>query len=213
MNEFFDKRIESYDEHMKGCIDDYKAYYDAIIDPIENQEDLRVLILGCGTGAEASVLFERYPHAHVVCYDLSDEMLQAFAKKFEGHAIELRKDSYFNLYEKNKYDYVIAVMTMHHWTYKEKHELYSKIHEALKPDGLYIEGDYYVTLEEEQACIEKRADLLKDAEEDVYYHIDIPFHYSTQEKLLNNVGFTGFTRSYMREEKEVHVVSCNKSTN
>jgi len=212
MNDFFDKRIDEYDTHMRETIEKFDEFYEHVIQPIEKQSELKVLLLGCGTGAEAEFLFERYPNAQVTCYDLSTEMLQAFSRKFSNHNIELRQESYFNLIEEDVYDYVIAVMTMHHWDYNEKLELYNKINKVLKPNGLYIEGDYYVTLENEVKYLNKRAEKLQDVDKDIFYHIDIPFHHTTQERLLTQSGFNDFQRIYINGEKEVHVVTCDKYT-
>jgi len=212
MNEFFDKRIDSYDEHMRDTIEDFDMFYKQVIKPVENKENLKVLLLGCGTGAEATFLFDKSPQAQVTCYDLSAEMLQTFKKKFSNRNIELRQESYFNLEEEDVYDYVIAVMTMHHWDYNEKLELYNKIRKVLKHNGLYIEGDYYVTLENEVKYLRNRDEKLHNVDKNIFYHIDIPFHHTTQKHLLTQSGFKDFQRIYINGEKEVHVVTCDKYT-
>lgn len=209
MNEFFDKRIEEYDGHMRDTIERYDEFYKHVIQPIEKLSDPKVLLLGCGTGAEAEFLFEKHPNAEVTCYDLSLEMLQMFSKKFSNRNIELHQESYFNLDEENVYDCVIAVMTMHHWDHTEKLNLYSRIRQVLKSEGMYIEGDYYVTLENEMKHLNNRAVKLKNADKNIIYHIDIPFHHTTQEDLLTQSGFKDFQRIYIHGEKEVHVVTCN----
>ena len=212
MNEFFDKRIEEYDAHMRDTIERYDEFYEHVIQPIEKLSEPKVLLLGCGTGAEAEFLFKKHPNAQVTCYDLSTEMLQMFSKKFSNRNIELRQESYFSLEEENVYDCVIAVMTMHHWDHTEKLNLYSRISRVLKSEGVYIEGDYYVTLENEIKYLNNRTEKLQKVDKNIFYHIDIPFHHTTQEDLLTQSGFKDFQRIYVHGEKEVHVVTCDKFT-
>lgn len=213
MNEFFDKRVNGYDDHMKACIEDFDLYYEQVVAPLKDKEHMKVLLLGCGTGAEAQVLFKRFPNVNVTCYDVSEEMLKTFERKFSFYNIELRHESYFNMVEVDTYDYVISVMTMHHWSYEEKLDLYSKIYKSLKNAGLYIEGDYYVSKEKEVEYLLKKAEQLEGVDSDEFYHIDIPFNHETQEKLYKEVGFSNFERLYVNEEKQVHQVTCDKYTN
>lgn len=213
MNDFFDKRIESYDDHMKGCIEDFDGFYQQIVSDIDTDRTLNILVLGCGTGAEVSYLLKNTNKFKITCYDLSAEMLKAFEDKFSGLIeMNLKQESYFNIKDADTYDFVIAVMTMHHWTYDEKLEMYQKIFRALKDKGVYIEGDYYVTLEDESRYLKEREEKLEGVDPNEYYHIDIPFHHTTQRKLLEQVGFKGFERVYTQLEKEVHRVTCDKFT-
>lgn len=212
MNEFFDKRIDGYDDHMRKAIENYHEFYEHVVSEIDDDRDLNILILGCGTGAEVTYLLNKTNRFKLTCYDLSTEMLKTFESKFSGQfEMTLKQTSYFNLEEVDAYDYVIAVMTMHHWDHNEKSELYRRIFQALKNNGVYIEGDYYVTLEDESRYLKERDNQLKDHDAD-YYHIDIPFHFSTQKKLLEDVGFKGFKRLYVHNQKEVHRVTCDKFT-
>lgn len=212
MNEFFDKRIEDYDEHMKNTIENYHEFYESVVSEIEDDRELNILVLGCGTGAEITHLLNKTSRFKLTCYDLSTEMLKIFESKFIGQfEMTLKQTSYFNLEDVDAYDYVIAVMTMHHWEHNEKLDIYRRIFRSLKNEGVYIEGDYYVTLEDENKYLKEREEKLRGHDAD-YYHIDIPFHFSTQKRLLEKVGFKGFQRLYTYNQKEVHRVTCDKFT-
>lgn len=205
MASFFDARIEGYDDHMKSNCEYYEDFYEAVGACVP-QDAKEVLILGCGTGADLGVLMKRCQDANFTCVDLSSEMLKAMTARFPEAPIQLIKGSYFQVGYNKKYDAVVAVMTMHHWTYEEKIELYRKIKDDLKPGGIYVEGDYYVGLERERELMKRRTMLLADSDPGQYYHIDIPYNQNTQRQLYALAGFSGMEVAFAFKGDEVHKV-------
>lgn len=198
MASFFNERANGYDEHMRGTVESFDKYYACISKPIESTENvIEILDLGCGTGLEIEGILKKAPNARITCIDMSDGMLNLLKEKYKKHMnnINIIKGSYVDLpYGENKYDYVVSVMTMHHWKYDEKKYIYKKIEDALKSGGKYIEGDYYVSLEEEKQLLdecneEKRKHRLSEKS---FYHLDIPFAIETQKRLFDEVGLNKF---------------------
>ena len=73
MDEFFENRIDIYDEHMLS-IPHIKNGYIKFAELIhENAKDL--LDLGCGTGLELVEIFKRFPEIKVSGIDLTQKML------------------------------------------------------------------------------------------------------------------------------------------
>jgi tRNA (cmo5U34)-methyltransferase len=83
-------------------------------------------------------------------------------------------------------------MTMHHLLPKRKRELYSKILRALKPGGLYIEGDYVVSGAKEVLGLAAYLDVLGSdlTDKEGQYHLDLPLSRGRQLKLLREAGFS-----------------------
>ena len=105
------------------------------------------------------------------------------------------KASYIDwLYPDNAIDFVVSNMTMHHLWPEEKAEIYRKIRNALKPGGVYIEGDFTVKDELMVKQYKRRYEIittnLPDKAKASEYHIDIPCTLEVQIKLLHDAGFS-----------------------
>ena len=198
MNEFFEARVEGYDEHMinnvEGCKEGYKVLSELI------QKKAAVLLdLGCGTGLELGEVFKRFSNIKVTAVDLTKAMLDKLKEKYPDKDIEAINESYF-AYDlgENKYDIVISFQTMHHFSKEDKLKLYKKIYESLKAGGQYIEGDYMVVNQEEEDFYYnenrrlRKEQGIKDGE---FYHYDTP---CTIDNELNMFREAGFKNSLVR---------------
>ena len=75
------------------------------------------MYLGCGTGLELDYYFKLNPSARVTGIDLAADMLAVLRKKFSDNALPLIQGSYFDVsFEKNGYDAVVSVESLHHFT-------------------------------------------------------------------------------------------------
>ncbi len=208
MSSFFNERSNMYDDHMRETIEEFDKYYKTLANEIvETNQKIHILDLGCGTGAELEYIFRRVPNATVTCVDLSEDMVNELKIKYKDklNQFEFRIESYLDM-DYEKYDYIVSVMTMHHWTYSVKRGVYKKICKALNDGGKYLEGDYYVDYDYELELIKRREELLKDKDKNVFYHIDIPFSRKTQEELYLDAGFKDFSVEYAKGGKEIHVM-------
>lgn len=208
MSEFFNKRAKTYNEHMFETIEKFEEYYDGLSVSMENIGDkIKVLDIGCGTGLELEGIFKRNPKAEIDVIDMSEEMLNVLKEKYKDNLcqIEIIKGSYLTIpFKKNYYDYVIASMTIHHFTKEEKEKLYMKIYNSLKNEGKYIEGDYYmISKEEEKNCLDFYYDAISKISESEkqLYHIDIPFTVETEIELLKDCKFTNIQKQLQFGEK------------
>jgi tRNA (cmo5U34)-methyltransferase len=195
MADFFDERVAGYDEHMASSVSDFEAFYTSIAKLIPcTDEALRILDIGCGTGLELAPIFDRVPQAQVTAIDLSEKMLDCLRVKHAERLEQLTlvQRSYLDVdFGDRIYDFVVAVMTLHHLLPERKRRLYEKIRRALEPEGIYIEGDYVVSPEREQQLLAEYRErtALAGVSEEGMYHIDIPFSIETQRNLLSEAGF------------------------
>jgi len=208
MSEFFNKRAKTYNEHMFETVERFEEYYDELSIPMgESIEKIKVLDIGCGTGLELEGIFKRNPNVEIDVIDMSEEMLEILKEKYKDKLckIEIIKGSYLTiLFKQNYYDYVVASMTIHHFTKEEKENLYNKINNSLKEDGKYIEGDYYMlSKEKEKHCLDFYYDAINKIPESErqLYHIDIPFVIESEIELLKSCGFTKIYKQLQFGEK------------
>ena len=193
MSDFFAARVDGYDEHMltnvEGC---REGYVEMAKHVPENAK--RLLDLGCGTGLELDEIFRRLPDLAVTGIDLTREMLQQLKKKHPDKALELICGDYFTVdFPAPAFDVAVSFETMHHFTKEKKYALYRKIHDALAPDGIYIECDYMVDTQSEEdalfaACKKMRRE--QAVPDDVFCHFDTPCTVENQKKLLNGANFS-----------------------
>ena len=195
MKSFFDLRADGYDEHMASVLEEYNSLYENIASPFEKTaEPVEVLDLGAGTGIELEFIFTRAPKARITAVDLSEEMLKKLVNKYDKYSPQIKTiiSSYLSLeLMPNSYDYIVSVMSFHHLMPEKKIALYKKLRETLNPTGVFVEGDYIVSPEEEKKLLKEFGQLKKNDSlvDDGKYHIDIPFSEETQIRTLKEAGF------------------------
>ena len=194
MAEFFDNRIDGYEEHMLTCIESAKEFYPFTADCLARTEGAKVLDLGCGTGLELEYYFRLNSTAMVTGIDLATGMLQKLKEKFPEKRLDLIQGSYFDVpLGKECFDAVVSVESLHHFTGEEKLPLYKKVREALKPGGTIVLTDYFSLSDEEE--IFHRQELLRLKKEqgirdEEFYHYDTPLTVEHETEILWKAGFT-----------------------
>ena len=193
MAEFFEARLEGYDEHMLTEIESAGEFYPFTAALLPEAPGCRILDLGCGTGLELEFYFRRVPDARITGIDLSEGMLNALRRKFPDRDLELHCGSYFDLpLGTEKYDGAVSVESLHHFTAAEKYPLYRKLCNALKPGASFVLTDYFAP---DQAYEDfYRSELLRlKAEQGIgdseFYHYDTPLTVDNETAVLLAAGF------------------------
>ena len=136
MEDFFDSRLDMYDEHQLNCIDSARDFLQFTAECLPPRPGCAVLDLGCGTGLELERYFAINPSAQVTGIDMAPGMLRRLKEKFPDKKIALMLGSYFDLpFGCEAYEAVVSVESLHHFTAAEKLPLYKKLWNALKPGG------------------------------------------------------------------------------
>ena len=194
MSEFFENRLDGYDEHMMTCIEGAGDFYPYTAGLLPKDAGCRVLDLGCGTGLELGEYYAINPDAKVTGIDLSAGMLAALKEKFEGKEMELIQGSYFDVpFGESVYDAAVSVESLHHFTQAEKIPLYRKLHGALKENGYFILTDYFAPSEEEEILYRRTLTEMKKEQglgDDEFYHYDTPLTVAHETEALRAAGFS-----------------------
>ncbi len=197
MGEFFDARLDGYEEHMMTAIESAEEFYPFTARCLPDAPGANILDLGCGTGLELNEYFPLNPTACVTGIDLAPGMLSALREKFPDKNLTLILGSYFTEdFGENRFDAAVSVESLHHFTKEEKLPLYRKLHNALKPGGYFILTDYFAPTEELER--EYRGNLLQlKAEQGIadndFYHYDTPLTVSHETEALTQAGFRSVT--------------------
>ena len=194
MGEFFDRRLDGYEDHQMNCIDSAKIFYPATASQLPMAAGCKVLDLGCGTGLELNEYFKLNPLAAVTGIDLAGGMLKVLREKFPDKELTLINGSYFEVpFWKNTYDAAVSVESLHHFTLEQKIPLYRKLRDSLKDGGYFILTDYMAENEEEEkenflelAGLKKEMGI-RDGES---YHFDTPLTRAHETEALRSGGFS-----------------------
>ena len=194
MSDFFEARLDGYDEHMLTNIESATVFYPFTAEQLPTSEGCCVLDLGCGTGLELEEYYPLNPTARITGIDLSEGMLAELKRKFSDKDITLILGSYFDVpLGERVYDAAVSVESLHHFTKEEKTALYSKLHSALKEGGYFVLTDYF-SLSDDEEMMHRRNFLRLKAEQgitdDEFYHYDTPLTVKHETEALLEAGFS-----------------------
>ena len=194
MSDFFEARLDGYDEHMMTAIESADEFYPFTAKQLPTTENCHILDLGCGTGLELEEYYLLNPSARITGIDLSQGMLSALKKKFANKDITLIYGSYFDVpLGENVFDAAVSVESLHHFTKVEKVPLYTKIHRALKDGGYFVLTDYFSLSDEEEQMHRGNLIALKAEQgiaDDELYHYDTPLTVKHETEALLKAGFS-----------------------
>lgn len=193
MGDFFDSRLDGYEEHQLSCIDSAREFYPFTAACLPREPGTRLLDLGCGTGLELGYYFELVPTANVTGIDLAPGMLRELKRKFPERALTLIQGSYFDVpFGERVFDAAVSVESLHHFTREEKKPLYEKVFKALKPGGFFILTDYFAPSDREERRFSEELLRLKKEEnvpDGEFYHYDTPLTLEHETEALIEAGF------------------------
>ena len=194
MADFFENRLDGYDEHMITNIEAADEFYPFTVKHLPTTENCHILDLGCGTGLELEEYYPLNPSAKITGVDLSQGMLSALKKKFADKDITLICGSYFDVpFGMSLFNSAVSVESLHHFTKTEKVPLYAKLHRALKDGGYFVLTDYFSLTDEEEQMHRQNLSELKTEQgisDDAFYHYDTPLTVKHETEALLEAGFS-----------------------
>jgi tRNA (cmo5U34)-methyltransferase len=95
------------------------------------------------TGLFSKNVYDKYPNARFVLYDLADKMLDVARERFKHNQnqFEFIIGDYRNIQVTKKFDLVISSLSIHHLIHDEKKALFGSIFNLLRNQGLFINVD------------------------------------------------------------------------
>ena len=194
MNEFFDSRINGYEEHMLNNIESAQEFYPFTASLLPTFPSSKILDLGCGTGLELDYYFKVNPSAQVTGIDLASGMLEVLNRKHHDKELRLINGSYFDIpFPINYYDACVSVESLHHFTENDKCKLYEKVFNSLKTGGYFILTDYFAKDNEyEEKFMNELSRLKKEQSvtDNEFYHYDTPLTVDHETRALQIGGFS-----------------------
>ena len=206
MSAFFNSRTETYNtvhlEHVGGI--ESKQ----IIASFLPEHTKAIIDFGIGTGLELQAIFERFPEVEVVGLDIAENMLELLRKSYPDKKVDLHLTSYLDFnFGSELFDAALSVMTLHHYDHETKTDLYRRILNCTKSDGVYIECDYMLSEHEYENAQEMEDFYFREfirlkCEQGITdkneYHYDTPCTVENQIKMLHDAGFSSVKEKWRR---------------
>jgi tRNA (cmo5U34)-methyltransferase len=144
----FGEAARDYDRARRQLVPGFDRFYGAALEsvPFAEEQEIKVLELGAGTGLLSAMIAEIFPRSRVTLVDLSVEMLRVACRRFkrEPGRFEFRTMDYARkpLPSRNGgYDLVVSALSIHHLTHGDKKELFGKVRRSLAVGGYFVNAD------------------------------------------------------------------------
>ena len=99
---------------------------------------------------------------------------------------------------------------MHHFNLSQKQNIYNKIFECLKKDGVFVNGDIIAVnrAEEEKGMSDAEQIYKNENMPFASMHVDVPFCFEHEKEVLNTVGFDEV--DLLKEWTNTKIYRCKK---
>ena len=145
IDQAFNNTVAYYDDWMIKAIPSYHAVFSISkkVIPFGNNVRIDVLDLGTGTGIFSKHVWEKYPNARFVLYDVAAQMIEAARSRFQTHQDQFTfiVDDYRNIHGLGNFDLVISSLSIHHLPDDDKRALFDRVYAVLRDGGLFINID------------------------------------------------------------------------
>lgn len=109
------------------------------------KEGLNILDFGCGDGVITKYIYEKFPRNNYFLLDGSTSMLNLAKEKLNSNDLQFINQTFEDYIqqpvEEFKYDFVFSSNAIHHLDYAGKMNLFIKIFNQLKYNGMFINVD------------------------------------------------------------------------
>ena len=144
VDEIFDRSAAHWDDWVRKAIPCYDEVFSTAVELIPYKEDaeVQVLDLGAGTGLFSWHVFQSYPKARFVLFDVASQMLAVGRNRFKGsNQFTFSEADYLGVNESEAYDLIISSLSIHHLLDEQKKTLFRSVYRALKSSSAFINID------------------------------------------------------------------------
>jgi tRNA (cmo5U34)-methyltransferase len=192
-----------YDERIRKIIPRYDEMLSALMSCVgEEGRGLRVIDIGCGTGAVSELLLRSHPDVELTCLDMTESMMDLAKRRLEGLDVRFALADIYDFEFDRPYDLVVSSLALHHVVSElDKKTIYRKILDALVPGGSFFNADIVLGSDDniQQVYMTRWKEFMyrsfsKEETDDVlvprHYREDSPARLIDHLRWLGEVGFS-----------------------
>lgn len=139
--EVFDTTAASYDPARARLIPGFDRFYGTALELIPAGAK-HILDLGAGTGLFSAMVRARFPHASLRLVDNSEPMLAQARERFSGDdQVVFQLGDYSSADWGGGFDAIVSALSIHHLEDAAKRALFRRIHEGLRPGGVFVNAE------------------------------------------------------------------------
>lgn len=150
--EHFHDRPDAYEDLIVRIVPDARTFFGTVVSFVPGGE-ISVLELGSGTGYVTEMILRADPEASVTCIDMDPAMLAVARKKDLLHKVSFLEGDFRTVWPEKQFDLVLTSLCLHHLPDQDRAAVIGRIHETLRPGGIFVNGDAFrgATQDEEEA--------------------------------------------------------------
>lgn len=137
--------LDKYDRDIVNSIpyheEIHKYIKKLILKVFDSDKKYQILDFGVGTGITSKIIKELLPNSIFDVVDFSRQMLNHAKKRLGKKNVNYIFGDYSKINLTKQYDIIISVIGIHHQNKIGKKQLFKKIFNHLKPNGIFIFGD------------------------------------------------------------------------
>ena len=141
----FDKYATQYNQSRRKLIPCFDDFYRIAVDtiPFKQEENIKVLDLGAGTGLFSFFVASAYKNAEFLLVDVSKNMMDQAKSTLSSfpHKFSYLSENYSVFKFVQKFDMVISALSIHHLTEHKKIKLFQNIYNHLNLGGIFITAE------------------------------------------------------------------------
>lgn len=152
--EHFHDRPDAYEDLIVGIVPDAQAFFGAVVSFVPGGE-ISVLELGSGTGYVTEMVLRANPAAAVTCIDMDPAMLAVARRKETLRGVSFLEGDIRDVWPDDRFDLVVTSLCLHHLPDPDRAAVVARVHETLRPGGVFVNGDVFkgaTPEEEEENC-------------------------------------------------------------
>lgn len=196
MKNFFNEKIDGYDELHLKIIDGKEKIVDFIPKDAKN-----IIDLGAGTGLQLIRVYKELPNVKTTAIDVSDEMLKKLKERHISENITIVNQSFFDYDFGSNIDAVISTQALHHFEPSDKLTLFKKIYDCLRIGGIFVNEDYFAENDDiEKQRFEDYKNLVKGEGK----HYDTPLTIDHEINILKEAGFS-YVEKYITDDYKITI--------
>ncbi|MEL4304554.1 class I SAM-dependent methyltransferase [Methanococcoides sp. LMO-2] len=138
----FENLSQRYDVLQKQALPNWQTFFSTVVEYIPEGKS-NILELASGTGFLTSMIRKARPEASITCIDRDPAMLEVAKGKPELKDVIFIEGDILKAWPEGTFDLIVSTQFIFALPSDDRIRVFRQIHDSLRPDGIFIEGDIF----------------------------------------------------------------------